>query len=194
MFCKPKKAHQVDARCVEYLDGLYGYAVVLSGNRADAEDLVQETYVRAMQPMGRLRMDSNTKTWFFTILRNIWVNQLRKRRSSPRIVVTCMGDGFANEIGGPAERSYDLYVSNREREQVRAAIQDLPVDFREVIVLRDCEELSFQEIGSIVGCPAQNVKAQLARARSMLCTVLSAKLKKCGPSYEEREDETVRWQ
>jgi RNA polymerase sigma-70 factor, ECF subfamily len=194
MFCKQNDAYQVDAVGVEYLDGLYSYALVLSGNHADAEDLVQETYDRAMQAMGRLRADSNTKSWFFTILRNIWVNQLRKRRSCPRIFETDMDNSFANEMVGPSKSSYDLYVSNTEREQVRAAIQELPVDFREIIVLRECEELSYQEIASIVGCPAGTVKSQLARARSMLCIVLSTKLKKFGSSQEEKQHERVRWQ
>jgi RNA polymerase sigma-70 factor (ECF subfamily) len=68
-------------------------------------------------------------------------------------------------------------VSNTEREQVRAAIQELPVDFREVIVLRECEELSYQEIAGIVGRSAGTVKSQLTRAHSMLRTLLSARLK-----------------
>src|SRR5277367_2817735 len=62
---------------IEYLDGLFGYAMVLTRNHAEAEDLVQETYVRAMQAARRLRADSNIKGWLFTILRNIWLNQLR---------------------------------------------------------------------------------------------------------------------
>ena len=90
--------------------------------------------------------------------------------------------------------SYDLYVSNTERKQVQAAIQDLPVDFGEAIVLRECEELSFQEIASIVGCPAETVKSRLARARSMLRIVLSARLEKRGLSQEEMQDTRVRLQ
>ena len=78
--------------CFEYLNGLYSYALVLSRNHADAEDLVQQTYVRAMRATGKLRADSNTKCRFFTILRNIWVTQLRKRRSAPQSFETGMDD------------------------------------------------------------------------------------------------------
>jgi len=173
MFCEQNDAYQKDAIGVEYLDGLYSYAFVLCRNHADAEDLVQQTYVRAMQAMGRLRVDGNTKSWFFTILRNIWVKQLRKRQSSPRLFETDMDNSFANEMAGPSKSSHDLYVTNTGREQVQAAIQELPVDFREVIVLRECEELSYQEIASIVGCPAETVKSRLGRARATLRTVLS---------------------
>jgi RNA polymerase sigma-70 factor (ECF subfamily) len=77
---------QADARGVEYLDGLYSYALVLSRNHAEAEDLVQETNVRAMQAMGRLRAGSNIMGCLFTILRNVWFNQLRKWRNGPQMV------------------------------------------------------------------------------------------------------------
>src|ERR1700761_6562799 len=70
----------------EYVDGLYGYAMVLTRNRAEAEDLVQETYVRALGAAGRLRENSNVKGWLFTILRNLWFNELRKRRNAPAVV------------------------------------------------------------------------------------------------------------
>jgi RNA polymerase sigma-70 factor (ECF subfamily) len=191
MFCKQNDTYQVDEICFEYLNGLYSYALVLSRNHADAEDLVQQTYVRAMRATGKLRADRNTKCRFFTILRNIWVIQLRRRRSLPQSFATGLDDVFANEMAGPSKSSCDLYVSNRERKQVQAAIQELPVDFGEAIVLRECEELSFQEIASIVGCPAETVKSRLARARSMLRIVLSAKLEKHGLSQEEKHETRV---
>ncbi len=183
MFCKQNDAYQLDAVCFEYLNGLYSYALVLSRNHADAEDLVQQTYVRAMRATGKFRADSNTRCRFFSILRNLWVAQLRKRRSAPQSFETGMDDV-----------SSDLYASNTERKQVQAAIQDLPVDFGEAIVLRECEELSFQEIASIVGCSAETVKSRLARARSMLRIVLSARLEKRRLSQEEMQDTRVRLQ
>jgi RNA polymerase sigma-70 factor (ECF subfamily) len=72
---------QPNATGIEYLDGLYSYALVLTRNHAEAEDLVQETYVHAIPALGRLRAGSNMKGWLFTILRNIWFNQLRKWRN-----------------------------------------------------------------------------------------------------------------
>src|SRR5712675_2441510 len=105
------RAGQADATGIEHLDGLYSYALVLTRNHAEAEDLVQETYVRAMQAMGRLREDSNVKGWLFTILRNVWFNQLRKVRNGPQMVEIEAGDGGANSIVEPAKNSHDLYVS-----------------------------------------------------------------------------------
>jgi RNA polymerase sigma-70 factor, ECF subfamily len=168
---------QADATGIEYLDGLYSYALILTRNHAEAEDLVQETYVRAMRAMGRLRAGSNMKGWLFTILRNVWFNQLRKRRNGPQMVEIEVGDGVANSIVEPSKDSYDLYVSKMETEQVRAAIQELPVEFREIILLREYEDLSYLEIASVLDCPVGTVMSRLGRARAKLRTLLSDTLK-----------------
>jgi RNA polymerase sigma-70 factor (ECF subfamily) len=99
---------QADAMGVEYLDGLYSYALVMTRNHAEAEDLVQETYVRATQAMQKLRADSNIKGGLFTILRNIWFNRLRKRRKGPQMVEIEAKDGITNNIVEPSKDSYDL--------------------------------------------------------------------------------------
>jgi RNA polymerase sigma-70 factor (ECF subfamily) len=160
---------------IEHIDGLFSYAFVLTRNRSEAEDLVQETYVRAIRAMGRLRTGSNVKSWLFTILRNIWFNQLRQRRTAK--VVAMDGEESAIDIAGTAKDPYAFYVSKMEHKQVRDAIQQLPADFREVILLREFEELSYQEIATILDCPAGTVMSRLARARAKLRTLLSAALK-----------------
>jgi RNA polymerase sigma-70 factor (ECF subfamily) len=171
-------AGQADATGVEYLDGLYSYALILTRNHAEAEDLVQETYVRAIPAMGRLRAGSNTKGWLFTILRNIWFNQLRKWRNGPQTIEIDVGDGVANSIVERSKDSHDLYVSKLEAEQVRAAIQELPVDFREIILLREYEDLSYQEIANVLDCPVGTVMSRLGRARAKLRVLLSTTLKR----------------
>ncbi|HEY4046799.1 MAG TPA: sigma-70 family RNA polymerase sigma factor [Acidobacteriaceae bacterium] len=174
-------AGQAEATGVEYLDGLYSYALVLTRNHAEAEDLVQETYVRAIPAMGRLRADSNMKSWLFTILRNVRLNQLRKWRNGPRLV-DIEYDGTTDRIPEPSKDSHDLYVSKMEAEQVRAAIQELPVDFREIILLREYEDLSYREIAAILNCPVGTVMSRLGRARTKLRTLLSATLKEADSS------------
>jgi RNA polymerase sigma-70 factor (ECF subfamily) len=175
-------AGQTDAPGIEHLDGLYGYALVLTRNHAEAEDLVQDTYVRAIQAMGRLRPDSNMKGWLFTILRNVWLNQLRKQRNRPHIVEIDVGDGIAESVAEPSKNSHDIYVSKLETEQVRAAIQKLPVEFREIILLREYEELSYQEIASVLDCPAGTVMSRLGRARAKLRTLLAVTMKRSDPA------------
>jgi RNA polymerase sigma-70 factor (ECF subfamily) len=159
---------------IEYLDGLYSYALILTRNHAEAEDLVQETYVRALQAMGRLRPGSNMKGWLFTILRNIWFNQLRKWRNGPQMFDIEVGDGVSGSIVESSTNSHDLYVSKMETEQVRAAIQELPIPFREIILLREYEELSYQEIAGVLDCPVGTVMSRLGRARAKLRELLSA--------------------
>jgi RNA polymerase sigma-70 factor (ECF subfamily) len=170
-------AGQADSTGIEYLDGLYSYAMVLSRNHAEAEDLVQETYVRAIQALGRLREGSNQKSWLFTILRNIWLNHLRKRRNGPQMVDIEVEGGVANSIVEPSKNSHDLYVSKMEAEQVRAAIQELPVESREIILLREYEDLSYQEIASVLDCPVGTVMSRLGRARAKLRALLSETFK-----------------
>ena len=132
---------------------------------------------RAIPAMGRLRKGSNTKGWLFTILRNVWLNQLRKSRNRPQIIEMEGGDGVANSIAEPSKDSHDLYVSKLEAEQVRAAIQELAVDFREIILLREYEDLSYQEIASVLDCPVGTVMSRLGRARAKLRALLSTPLK-----------------
>ena len=156
----------------EYLDGLYGYAMVLSRNSAEAEDLVQETCLRALRGMDGLRSHDSAKSWLFTILRNIRFNQLRHRRTVPDVVELDADGGEPNEPADPAQDPHTDYVNKLEREQVRCAIQQLPEEFREIIILREYEELSYQEIAVILDCPPGTVMSRLARARSKLRELL----------------------
>lgn len=160
-----------EAAGIEHIDGLYSYAFVLTRNRSEAEDLVQETYVRALGAMGRLRTGSNVKSWLFTILRNIWFNRLRQQRTAKLVAMD--GEDGAMDIAEIRKDPYAFYVSKMEHDQVRAAIQQLPLDFREVILLREFEELSYQEIAAILDCPAGTVMSRLARARAKLRIMLS---------------------
>jgi RNA polymerase sigma-70 factor (ECF subfamily) len=176
MSLTPEGSPVVEAAAgIEHIDGLFSYALVLTRNRSEAEDLVQETYVRAIRAMGSLRTGSNVKGWLFTILRNIWFNQLRHRRTAK--VVAMDGEEGAMDIAETAKDPYAFYVSKMEHQQVREAIQRLPADFREVILLREFEELSYQEIATILDCPAGTVMSRLARARTKLRTLLSTALK-----------------
>jgi RNA polymerase sigma-70 factor, ECF subfamily len=157
-----------------YMDGLYGYAMVLTGDATVAADLVQETYVRAMKPNSRLRGDSNIKTWLFTILRNIRLNQLQQQRTKPRMLELAADEDTADLIIETAKDPHALHVSKVEVEQVREAIMRLPLEFREIILLREYGEFSYREIAVLLCCPPGTVMSRLARARSKLRTLLPA--------------------
>jgi RNA polymerase sigma-70 factor, ECF subfamily len=180
-------AQQKSAAGIEHIDGLYGYALVLTRNRTDAEDLVQETYLRAIRAMGRLRDDSNVKGWLFTILRNIWLNELRQRRKAPESVDVESDETISNLSDDNAKNPHDVYVQELERRHVRRAMEQLPDEAREVIVLREWEQLSYQEMATVLDCPVGTVMSRLARARSKLRDLLCSFLPQLYPCPERAE-------
>jgi RNA polymerase sigma-70 factor (ECF subfamily) len=154
---------------LEHLDSLYGYALILTRDQTAAEDLVQETYLRAVRAFGQLTPNSNLKGWLFVIMRNAWLNQLRHNRSGPRFVELDDEElGFVHLNDRLSEDPHVVYLRKLEREQIRVAIADLPELYREIIVLRDLEGFSYQEIATMLECPAGTVMSRLGRARAKL--------------------------
>jgi RNA polymerase sigma-70 factor, ECF subfamily len=162
-----------NTRLLSHIDGLYNYAMVLSLNPKEAGDLVQETYLRTLQAEESLLSGSSVKCRLLTILRNIWLNRLQQgHATSPVLEIDPDGSG-ANLAIATFKGPDVLDMTKIEREQVRKAIQQLPLNFREVIILREHEELSYQEIASLLDCPPQTVISRLARARAKLRSLLS---------------------
>jgi RNA polymerase sigma-70 factor, ECF subfamily len=116
------------------------------------------------------------KSWLLTILRNIWLNRVRKAKGEQSLMVD--GEGSVNHgASGPPEPSLDpgiVYERKVACEMVRAALAQLPQEFREVILLREFEDLPYHEIAEILGCPPGTVMSRLARARARLRTLLAA--------------------
>jgi len=159
---------------LEHLDALYGFAMALTHDRTEAEDLVQETYLRAVRAFGQLMPDSNLKSWLFTILRNVWLNQLRHAHSGPQFIeldAEAEGD-HPQWLDRVANDPHVELMRKVERAEVRAALEQLPRLYREVVVLRDIEGFSYRQIAGIVGCPAGTVMSRLGRAREKLRLLL----------------------
>ena len=153
------------------LDGLYGYAMALTHDPTEAEDLVQETYMRAALHCEKLRPDSNVKAWMFTIMRNRWFKQLRRENSGPEFVAL---DDTAAE-GWMADSDHEPgHLCERiwERDEIRTALKQLPVAQREIIMLRDIEGFSYRELAEMLGCPIGTIMSRLARARARFRTLL----------------------
>jgi len=137
-----------------------------------------------MQAFGRLRPDSNLKSWFFTILRNVWLNH--QRRISQRMMVDI--DEKSAQISDIQRHSGDnplaVYLTKVKHADVRSAVHDLPVVYREVVLLREFEELSYQEIADVLQCPIGTVMSRLQRAREKLKIALqdwgNSKKQRCG--------------
>ena len=159
---------------MEHLPALYGFAMTLTREQTAAEDLVQETYLRALRSFEKLMPDSNHKGWLFAIMRNIWLNEIRHAKSGPHFVEL---DPENSVEKGSADNSrtspHVIFMTKITRTEVRAAIESLPVQYREVVVLRDLEGFSYQEIAAILECPAGTVMSRLGRARERLRLLLS---------------------
>ena len=159
-----------------HIDALFGYAVTLTRSKTDAEDLVQETYVRAARAASQLTADSNVKSWLFVVMRNAWLNQLRHHNNGPLFVqledeATISADSRSEENANPQV----IYLKKVDRELVRQAIESLPDQYREIVVLRDIEGFSYQEIATVLQCPAGTVMSRLARAREKLRRLLDSR-------------------
>lgn len=168
MFWK-RSAHADHVAGIEHINSLFSYSLVLTGVPRSAEDLVQQTYSHAIQTWTH-RSDVSIKVWMLALLRNLWLSE--PRYATPPAL------GTREEERTASRQAPDVYSfpSRTETEQVRDAIHRLPVEFREVILLREFEELSDQEIASIVCCETEVVISRLAIARSKLCTFLSSTL------------------
>jgi len=152
-----------------HIDALFGYALTLTRDSTKAEDLVQETYLRATRAANQPQLNGNLKAWLFVIMRNAWLNQLRHDQNGPRFVELDTNEQSDETRGNP----HVVYLRKLEREQVRAAIENLPQAYREIVVLRDIEGFSYQEIAMVLDCPAGTVMSRLGRARAKLRDSLS---------------------
>lgn len=151
-----------------HLDAAFNYARWLTQDDAEAEDVVQDACVRAMRFFSSLRSD-DARSWLFTIVRNTWYTRVSRRpgRADVRSL-----DGVDDLPSDQALDPEEQLLQQHTIELVRAALEQLPVEFREVIVLREIEGLSYKEIAAIVRVPIGTVMSRLARARERLMSVL----------------------
>lgn len=159
---------------LEHIDALYGYAMSLTRDPTEAEDLVQETYLRATGAGQRPDGNSNLKGWLFVIMRNAWLNQVRHKNSGPLFVDLDASDQRI-EQSETSDNPHVVYLRKLDSEQVRKAIESLPAVYREIVLLRDIEGFTYQEIASVLNCPAGTVMSRLGRARGKLRELLAGR-------------------
>lgn len=163
-------ADTVAARAMEFLEPLYATALRLTRNPADAEDLVQDTFVKALRFSDRFAAGSNLKAWLYTILLNTWRN---RRRDAARNVVdvdTARVEAAEGAPDGPTalETPEQILLRASVREDLQAALDELPEVFREAVWLRDVEEFTYAEIAEMLGIPIGTVMSRISRGRRML--------------------------
>jgi RNA polymerase sigma-70 factor (ECF subfamily) len=152
---------------VGHFDAMYAFAMKLSGSRDDAEDLVSETVLRALEKWRQYEPDTNQRAWLFTILYHVFVS--RKRRIERREVhPSDQNDGWsAFDVVGTSDPEGEFFASIVD-ETVTAAIDELPDEYREAVILSDLHDLRYAEIAGILGVPEGTVKSRLFRARRIL--------------------------
>lgn len=162
---------------LEHLDALYGTAVRLTRNQADAEDLVQDTVVKALRFENRFERGTNLKAWLYTILHNTWRNRIRDAARQTVDVDSERIDELAAQPGGPAELETPERVLLRQAvgQEVQAALDGLPAPFRQAVWLRDVEEFSYAEIAKMLAIPIGTVMSRISRGRRLLFDELTTR-------------------
>ncbi len=168
---------------VEHQDALYRLGLKLSRQPSRADDLVQETFLKALRSRFQFRYGTRLRPWLFTILRNSYINHYRRERRAPvavefsdieTYVAAAAPTGLPAEVGGDHERDSGLgALGERLDQSVKRAVEDLPDAFRQVFLLASVEELSYKEISTRLGIPAGTVMSRLFRARKLLQNALA---------------------
>jgi RNA polymerase sigma-70 factor, ECF subfamily len=149
-------------------DQLYNFARWLTQNTPEAEDLVQETYTKALRGFCSFQEGSNFRAWIYRILRNSFLSSRTGLKTMIRL------DGEADETLLPAESTTpeSVLIEKADRETVQQALMDLPVPFREILLLCEVEEMSYQDIADTLAIPMGTVMSRLFRARKALRSLL----------------------
>lgn len=154
-----------------HADALYNFAYHLTYNEADANDLVQETFMKAYRSIDSYHQGTNGKAWLFKILKNAFINEYRRKSKLPDMVNYEDYLGVDDDEEGGSGSLIDIredVFAGMMGDEVSGALNSLPDDFRTVILLCDMEGFSYEEIAKIIDIPIGTVRSRLHRARNML--------------------------
>lgn len=186
---KKRTAHEIvfEEELLPHINALKTFAYHLSYNEEDANDLVQETYMKAHRFIDKYISGTNAKAWLFKILKNAYINQYRKKSKRPQQVDFEEIVSYHNSDDNSGTGYHDLRAEifeNMMGDEVTIAINSLPIDFRTVVLLCDIEGFTYEEISKIIDVPIGTVRSRLFRARNMLKEKLLKYAQKIG--YEDK--------
>jgi RNA polymerase sigma-70 factor (ECF subfamily) len=173
----PVDRRDFERQALPFLDSLYNTAYRLARNSEDAEDLVQETYLKAYRSFDQFTPGTNLKAWMFKILKNAFINEYRRRQTVPQEsdfaeieenLESHLRPEAAGQIKNPEQEAVEAALD----ENVQRALDELPPDYRMAVVLADLEGFSYKEIADILEIPVGTVMSRLYRGRKLLEEVL----------------------
>lgn len=170
------KSRTFEEEALPHLDAVYRFALRLTGSGADAEDLVQETFLRAYRAWDQYTLGTKAKSWLFTICRNAFLRGRERDTRRDELVTEAAATGSTSDRSGETplfagQADYDPegdFFGSLVDEEVLEAVDELPDDFREAVILSDLQGLSYQEIARVLDVPLGTVKSRLFRGRRML--------------------------
>ena len=171
---KPAKSQNdniFEKELLPHVGALQTFAYHLTYNQEDADDLVQETYLKAYRFIDKYEKGTNAKAWLFKILKNAYINEYRKKVKQPTKVdfedIVAFHDTDDDRVSGYSDLREEIFL-HMMGDEVTSAINSLPLDFRTVILLCDIEGFTYEEIAAIIDVPIGTVRSRLFRARNLL--------------------------
>ena len=180
---KKEKDKIFEEEFIIHIDALLNFAHYLTGKEADANDLVQETFLKAYRFIESYKVGTNAKAWLFRIQKNVFINDYRKRSKRPRQVDY---EDFMSAGEATIDLRKDVY-QDLLGDEITEALNALPVDFKTAVLLYDIEDFTYEEMASILDIPIGTVRSRLHRARKSLKKMLNAYAKQMG--FEGDDDE-----
>lgn len=190
-----KQAHpnqeNFETEMLPHMAALYNFALRMTGDRDDAKDLVQETYMKAYRFFDKYSQGTNAKAWLFRIMKNSYINRYRKESKEPdKIDYDDVKDFYASVKDSTVDTNdlQEKIFGNLFEDEVAEALQELPEDFRTVVILCDIEGYTYEEIADFIEIPIGTVRSRLHRGRKMLRSMLRDYALTRG--FKEADDET----
>lgn len=183
-----RKQEDFNDEMIPHLDALYNFALRLTSEPNDAEDLVQDTVVKAYRFFDSYEKGTNAKAWLFRILKNSYINKYRKQSKKPQEVDYDEVSSFYESIRAARTDTSDLedrMYRDLMDDELSLALEDLPEDFRTVVLLCDVEGFTYEEIANMLDVPIGTIRSRLHRGRNLLKSQLFDYARKRGFTAEE---------